>query len=80
MPLKEKAGDEVAGMQEIAVDAFADGDGLMLTIGHTSILLDRAAAQEILILLADALMVSNLRTLGVGGLQLMPPQAHEREP
>ena len=63
MPLKEKAGDDAFGMQEIAVDAFADGDGFMLTIGHTSIWLDKAAAQEILSLLEDALTVSNLRTL-----------------
>ena len=63
MPLKEKAGDDAFGLREIALDAFADGDGFMLTIGHTSIWLDRAAAQEILTLLEDAMTVSNLRTL-----------------
>ena len=63
MPLKEKAGDDAFGMQEIGLDTFADGDGFMLTIGHTSISLDRAAAQEILSLFEDALTISNLRTL-----------------
>lgn len=61
MPLKEKAADDSFGSVEIAVDAFPEDDGFLLTIGPTSIWLKRATAQEILSLLDDALAVSDLR-------------------
>jgi hypothetical protein len=63
MPLKEKAGDDAFGSGEIAVDAFPDSDGFLLTIGHTSIWLDRGAAQEILSQLDDALTMGHPRGL-----------------
>lgn len=63
MALKEKPGDEPCGSREFPVDVSPQGDGFMLTIGHASIWFDGGTAQEILILLLDALAARALESL-----------------
>jgi hypothetical protein len=63
MALKGKSGDEPFGSRDFPVDVSPQGDGFMLTIGHASIWFDSGTAQEILILLIDALAARALESL-----------------
>lgn len=63
MALKEKTGDDTLGLRGLRVDVCPEGDGFLLSIGHTSIWFDKEAAVLILTLLEEALAVSEPRRL-----------------
>jgi hypothetical protein len=63
MAVKEKAGDDVLRPREVPVDVCLEGDGFLLRVDNASIWFDREAAEEILMLLEDALVLGASRGL-----------------
>jgi hypothetical protein len=56
MPLSEKAKKALGDCRPAQVDVYPVNNGFVLKIGPAAICLDREAAEEILILLGEALL------------------------